>query len=172
MKLLNILLICILSLAPCVSSAKESVPHKPVVHTCTKKDTSVKALACNIYFESRGENINGQMAVGFVTLNRLKHESFPQSVRKVVYQKSQFSWTLTAGGGYKVRDADAWKVSVDIAKFLYKVKDNEVLYNKLDPTYGSTYYHAKKVRPSWRKHFTKTITIGNHVFYKEKEERA
>lgn len=161
-----------LSLAPATALAKENAPKKklaPAVHVCKKNDSSVNALACNIYMESRGENISGQMAVGFVTLNRLKDEGYPESIRKVVYQSSQFSWTLTKNG-YAVRDAESWTVAQDIAKFLYKIRNNEVLYNRLDPTHGATHFHTKKVKPYWTKYFTKTAVIGYHVFYKPKKE--
>lgn len=164
----------VLSLAPTVVSAKDNASKKklpPVIHVCKKTDSSVDALACNIYHEARGEDIVGQLAVGFVTLNRMKEEGFPGSVRKVVYQPSQFSWTLPRGS-YKIRDAESWRVAKDISKFLYKIRNNEVLYTKLDPTYGSTYYHSTRVRPYWAKYFIKTVTIGYHVFYKPKEETS
>ena len=45
-------------------------------------------LAKNIYFEARGESLAGKLAVAKVTLNRTKHEDFPDSVCKVVYQPS------------------------------------------------------------------------------------
>lgn len=161
----------VFSLAPASALAKDSTPKKklaPAVHVCKKNDSSVNALACNIYFESRGENISGQMAVGFVTLNRLKHDGYPESVRKVVYQSAQFSWTMVKNG-YTVRDPEAWMVAQDIAKFIYKIRNNEVLYSRLDPTHGATHFHTKRVRPYWIKFFTKTATIGYHVFYKPKE---
>jgi Cell wall hydrolyses involved in spore germination len=161
----------VLSLAPTAVSAKDNTPKKklaPAVHVCKKTDSSVDALACNIYWEARGENISGQMAIGFVTLNRLKHEGFPESVRKVVYQPSQFSWTLIKGA-YTVRDKDSWIVAKDMAKFLYKIRNNEVLYNRLDPTHGSIYFHTKKIKPYWTKYFIRTVAIDGHVFYKPKE---
>lgn len=160
-----------LSFAPATALAKDNAPKKklaPAVHVCKKNDSSVNALACNIYFESRGENISGQMAVGFVTLNRLKQEGYPESVRKVVYQPSQFSWTLLKSG-FAVRDAEAWGVAQDVARFIYKIRNNEILYAQLDPTHGATHFHTKKVKPYWTKFFTKTVTIGYHVFYKPKE---
>lgn len=165
---------CTLSLAPAPSFATESAPKKklaPAVHVCKKNDSSVNALACNIYFESRGENISGQMAVGFVTLNRLKQEGYPESVRKVVYQPSQFSWTLVKSG-FVVRDGESWQVAQDIAGFIYKIRNNERLYKTLDPTHGATHFHTKSGKPYWRKFFTKTVTIGRHVFYKPKEEKT
>lgn len=161
-----------LSLAPVMALAKENAPKKklaPIVHVCKKNDSSVDVLACNIYMEARGENLNGQLGVGFVTLNRLKHESFPRSVKKVVYQPSQFSWTTVT---YNVRDKESWQVAKDIAKFLYKIRNNDILYDKLDPTHGSVYFHSRRVRPYWVKYVTKTVTIGDHVFYKPKEMKV
>lgn len=164
----------VLSLAPATALAKENTPKKklgPVVHVCKKDDSSINALACNIYFEARGENIKGQLAVGFVTLNRLRDESYPGSVRRVVYQPSQFSWT-SGRGRYAVRDKQAWAVAKDISKFLYMVKNNDTIYNMLDPTHGATHFHTKKVKPYWREFFTRTATIGYHVFYKPREGKT
>lgn len=162
---------CVLSLAPAASYAKESTKKlNPVVHVCTKKDSSVDALACNIYKEGRGESLNGQMAIAFVTMNRAMHDKFPSSVRRVVYQPSQFSWTNDNRPGYKIRDAEAWETAHKIAKFVYRIRNKTSLYNLLDNTNGSIYYHHTGIRPYWSKHFKKTVTIDNHVFYKAKEK--
>lgn len=169
-RIAAVIAISALSFASVPALAKDKAPTKrlpKVVHVCKSNDSSVDALACNLYMEARGENISGQMAIGFVTLNRMKNEAFPPSVRKVVYQASQFSWTKVT---YNVRDADSWQVAKDVAKFLYKIRDNDILYNKLDPTNGSLYFHSRKSKPYWAKHLTKVVTIGDHVFYKPKEK--
>ena len=36
----------------------------------------------------------------------------------------------------------------------------------LDITDGATHYHADYVFPAWRKSKTKTVEIGDHIFYK------
>lgn len=167
-KVISGVLICTLSLAPGITYAKERA--QKVIHKCTKKDNSVNTLACNVYMEARSETVNGQMAVAFVTMNRIKNEKFPTTMKGVVYQSSQFSWTLFRNG-YLIREKDAWEVAVNISKFVHKIKDNEILYKKLDPTYGSLYYHTKKVKPVWRKLLKRTVTIENHIFYKDKEEK-
>jgi N-acetylmuramoyl-L-alanine amidase len=161
-------LVCTLSLAPGVTYAKERA--QKVIHKCSKKDNSVKSLACNVYMEARGETVNGQMAVAFVTMNRMKHDKFPTTMKGVVYQSSQFSWTLVKSD-YRITDKDSWEAAINISKFVHKIKDNELLYKRLDPTYGSLYYHTKKVKPVWRKLLKRTVTIENHVFYKDKEEK-
>lgn len=158
----------VFSLAPLTGLASESTPKKPIVHVCKKTDKPVDALACNIFMEARGENISGQMAIGFVTLNRLKNDKYPRTVVNVVYQKAQFSWVNPAYN-YRIRDQDEWKVAKDIAKFLYSIKDNDKLYTKLDNTNGSTYFHSKKTKPYWSKSLKKTTVIGEHIFYKTKE---
>ena len=36
----------------------------------------------------------------------------------------------------------------------------------LDITDGATHYHADYVFPAWRKSKTKTVEIGDHIFYR------
>jgi spore germination cell wall hydrolase CwlJ-like protein len=38
--------------------------------------------------------------------------------------------------------------------------------NKSNHTKGADHYHAKRVSPSWAKKLTRTVDIGNHIFYK------
>ena len=54
-----------------------------------------ECLALNVYHEARGEVIEGQIAVAHVTLNRVNHSYFPETICDVVYQNRQFSWTFT-----------------------------------------------------------------------------
>lgn len=171
-SLAALLVACTFSLASVGALAKENVKQQklaPVIHTCTKKDRSVDALSCNVYQEARGESLHGQLAVAFVTVNRMKKEKFPESVRGVVYQKNQFSWTRTKTS-YKVRDPVAWDNAKKISKFVYSIRNMDTLYEKLDPTYGSLYYHTTDVKPYWAKFFKRVVKIGPHVFYKEKEK--
>jgi len=58
----------------------------------TKND--VECLTKNIYYEAGIEDHRGKFAVGNVTINRLKTGYWGNSICKVVYAKSQFSWTL------------------------------------------------------------------------------
>lgn len=51
------------------------------------------ALACNIYYEARTEGLEGMMAVVAVTMNRVASKHYPNTVREVVWDNKQFSWT-------------------------------------------------------------------------------
>ena len=54
----------------------------------------LKYMTCIIYCEARGESYAGQMAVGIVVMNRKKSEEFPDTVKKVIYQRGQFTPTV------------------------------------------------------------------------------
>jgi hypothetical protein len=56
--------------------------------------SEVNTIAWNLYFESRGENEEGQKAVMLTTLNRMLSTSYPKSAEGVVYGKYQHAWTL------------------------------------------------------------------------------
>ena len=119
-------------------------------------------LAQNIYFESRGESQVGQELVGWVTLNRVMDQSFPNDICKVVWQDSQFSWTHD-GRSDTPRNSAAWATAQVIAA--------EVLLAygvDRDPTEGATYFHADHVKPSWAKGFERVVHVDNHIFYADK----
>lgn len=107
-------------------------------------------LAQNIYHEARGEPRRGQLAVALVTLNRVKHKNYPDSVCKVVFQPNQFSWTKEPGKRK--------------AKIPYKfyLLANEALTHK-DFTFNAIYFHNTTIKPNWKAR--RIAKIGNHVFY-------
>jgi spore germination cell wall hydrolase CwlJ-like protein len=65
---------------------------KPKQHA--SRDLSENELGClveNVYFEARGEDVLGQAAVAYVTLNRVRSPDYPDTICDVVWQKGQFS---------------------------------------------------------------------------------
>lgn len=121
----------------------------------TKKD--LECLAKNIYFEAKGENLLGKIAVAQVTLNRVLHrEDFNKTICGVVYQKDQFSWTSQPNP--RVRDHIQWRNSLHVAM--------GILQGKLFlEGFEALYFHANYVKPTWRKQRQYLKTIGNHLFY-------
>mgnify|MGYP002622725484 CR=1 FL=1 len=120
------------------------------------------SLACNIYFEGRGETVEGRYAIAHVTMNRVEDSRYPSSVSRVVWQRkgrvSQFEWTLD-GKSDKIRNKAAWADSLKVA---YDVINNR----HKDNTAGSTHYHADWMTPYWAKTLDKKGKIGKHIFYK------
>ncbi len=125
--------------------------------TIALEKTQMGCLALNIYHEARGESLEGQKAVAAVTLNRVRSGKFPGSVCAVVWQASQFSWTLTQRS-YFPTDMKAWVQAMDIAKSSLDKKAAAEYDNLL-------YYHSKRVRPSWSKHKRFVARVGSHLFY-------
>jgi len=135
----------------------------------------LECLARNIYFEARGEGEEGMIAVAYTTLNRVMSDLYPSSICGVVYQgqrapdgqiiknKCQFSWVCDG----KIKEVSNLN-HFDLAKRIA----NDVAYSysrENDPTKGSLYYHAVKLNskePFKKMKVEKTVTIGNHVFYK------
>ena len=132
----------------------------------------LECLALNIYFESRNQSYDGQLAVSHVVLNRVKDDRFPNNVCDVVKQgrkhsngamvrhKCQFSWYCDGLSDYP-KERDVWKRSQKVARDAY------TLYiNGYDLTEGSTHYHAKTVNPKWNKSMEYIARIDDHFFYK------
>lgn len=169
----SILLTFMLSLIPTISQASVQVKENtksPILHLCKKSDSPVNILACNMYREARGESDRGMLAVGFVTLNRKDHDNFPESIRKIVYQKGQFSWT-NYGTSFYVHDREAWDRAKGYATMLLALhKGNKKFYETVDFTRGSTYFVTKRSKPLWSKSFRHIVTIGNHKFYKDERD--
>lgn len=116
-----------------------------------------KCLALNIYHESRGERVEGQIAVAQVTLNRVNHAKWPSTICEVVYEYKQFSWTHLIKD-HTPKSKRSWKAAQVIAR-------DVMVGNVEDPTMGAVFYHANYVNPSWADFVDLSKVIGNHLFY-------
>lgn len=135
----------------------------------------IDCLAKNIYFEARNENIDGKLAVGLVTINRVLDPEFPETICDVVWQKrrhpstkkwvAQFSWTWD-GKDDKPLNRAKWYEARTLASVM--LSENS-LYNFFDFTHGAIYYHADYVNPWWSKKLLelgyKSTQIDTHILY-------
>ena len=108
----------------------ENVVIEPVVEVPDIDPVELECLALNIYHEARGETPAGKLAVAHVTLNRVEHHKYPDTICGVVTQgrhyvnwkgntmpvkhKCQFS-CYCDGRSDTVHDDIAWSNSVDLA---------------------------------------------------------
>lgn len=132
-----------------------------------RRESDLQCLAENIYFEARGEPIEGQYAVAEVTLNRTRAEHFPHTICAVVHEMrwdpvrhrpvADFSWTELSG--LSPEDGPAWKRAMTVATAVYDDTHDPIAS-------GALFYHSKRVRPGWARSRTALRTIGNHVFYR------
>lgn len=116
----------------------------------------VECLAKNLYFEARGEGIDGMMMVAEVTLNRVGHDSYPDTICDVVYQKNAFEWTRMR---LAIRDKEKYKDAKDIA---ISVLEGDADLIGTDALFFKRRGHKSKF------HDTRIYlgSVGNHEFYK------
>jgi spore germination cell wall hydrolase CwlJ-like protein len=127
-------------------------------------DAQWQCLAEAIYFESRGEPIEGQVAVAEVVLNRVDDRQFPKTVCGVTNQGvgsgrgCQFSYACD-GLSDRMKSAVARERSEKLAALMLEGQPRTI-------TDGATYFHTRAVRPDWSRRFTRTAAIGHHLFYR------
>lgn len=123
-------------------------------------NSEVDMLALAIHNEARGEPRSGKYAVANVILNRVKHKSFPNTVRKVVTQRGQFQWYHN----HKLRSRTApTEEARAIARDIYQ---KHVSGRRVDNTGGSIFFSSNGVRPAPRA--IKSVRVGHHQFYRIK----
>jgi len=136
------------------------------IASAQQRQTDLKCLARNIYFEARGESLAGQHAVAEVTLNRVASKKFPGTVCDVVYEKGwdrrrrryvgAFSWTeLDSTARPK---GLAWQQAVAAAETIYDGQQAPTVH-------GALFYHADSIEPRWASSKKQIAKIGNHIFY-------
>ena len=132
-----------------------------------RRANDLQCLAENVYFEARGEPLEGQYAVAEVTLNRKWSQNFPHTICAVVHESrwdpnrrhfvADFSWTEF--GTLSPQVGPAWKQAVAVATAAY-----DDLVTPVVP--GALFYHATSVVPGWSRNRRAVTTIGNHIFYR------
>jgi spore germination cell wall hydrolase CwlJ-like protein len=126
-------------------------------------DAEWQCLTEAIYFEARGESLEGQIGVAEVILNRVDSPLYPRSVCGVVRQRGsggcQFSYVCD-GRTDRMRE----KAPADLAGRIARARLDGAPRTL---TEGATHFHTRSVRPGWSKRYAHTTTIGAHVFYRK-----
>ena len=119
--------------------------------TAQKSSGDVYLLARLISAEARGEPYVGQVAVGAVVLNRVRHPSFPNTISGVIYQTDAF--TCVSDGQF----------NQPIAESAYRAAQDAL--GGWDPSGGAIYYFNPVTATSaWIWSRPLIVVIGNHRF--------
>ncbi len=146
-----------------VPSLMDTEILRPTRRAGSKKD--LECLAQVIYFEARGEDIEGWLAVAHTVRNRVESDRFPDTVCGVVWQgrgvlnQCQFSY-FCDGLPEVVDDKKSYREIRSLAKKFLENPTNDL-------TDGATYFHTTNVNPFWSDHMHLTKVVGQHVFYRE-----
>ncbi len=114
-------------------------------------DGDTDLLARLVQSEAGGEPYAGKVAVAAVVLNRVRSESFPNTVRGVIYQPMQFC-PVDNGTIYQPADAESFRAVRDAM-------------NGSDPSLGALYFFAPSKTSNafvWSRPVT--LDIANHRF--------
>ena len=114
-----------------------------------------RLLASAVKGVARGEPYVGQVAVGAVSLSRVRHSSFPNTISGVIYQPGAF--TAVSDGQINV--------PIDENSTVYKACNDAL--NGWDPSGGAIYYFNPDTATNawiWSRPLIKTI--GKHRFCK------
>lgn len=126
-------------------------------------DAQWQCLKTAIYFESRGETLQGQFAVAEVVLNRVDSPRYPKTICGVVQQRGSgscaFSYSCDGNKDVMTESGPA-DVAGRIARVMLDGAPRAL-------TAGATYFHTRAVSPSWSRKFDRTASIGSHLFYRQ-----
>lgn len=116
--------------------------------------SNINIIARMIAAEARGESYIGQVAIGAVIMNRVRHPSFPNTITGVIYQRGAFT---------AIDDGQFYSVSVTDSNRRAAVE----AYNGSDPTGGCVYYYnPAKTTNKFMLSKPVVIRIGKHNFCK------
>ena len=122
-------------------------------------DEQASCLATAVYFEARGESVEGQLAVARVVMNRAASGRYPTDWCSVVKQPAQFSFVRHGEFPSIDTASAAWGRAQGVARLavanVVPSVDTDVLW-----------YHATYVDPSWGHRLSMVEKIGAHLFYR------
>lgn len=145
-----------MAMVPHAASLMELVGDMPLESDLTP---DLKCLAQAVYFESRGEPIEGQLAVAEVVINRARSGQYPADYCDVITQPAQFSFVHHGVIPTADETSAAWQKAKAIAEIaqqnLWQTKAADALY-----------FHATYVNPAWAHQKVQLAQIDTHIFYR------
>ena len=120
-------------------------------------DDEANCLATAVYFESKGEPLDGQLAVAQVIVNRVEDGRFGRDICGVVKAPKQFSF-VKGGSLPTPTNRMAWETAKAVALIAISGSWREIAPD-------ATHFHATRVNPGW-KNLRRVATVGQHVFYR------
>lgn len=134
----------------------QSSTGKPMVAWANYNTDDLYWLARIISAEAQGEPLKGQIAVGNVVLNRVRHKSYPNTIYGVIFDRkhgTQFS-PVSFGTIYNEPSASS-VIAAKICLEGYSISNTALFF--MNPRIATSNWISKN-RPF-------AFTIGNHDFY-------
>ena len=117
-------------------------------------NSAARCLAKAVFFEARGEPLEGQLAVAQVILNRVASGRYADDVCGVINQPGQFTFAR--------RSVDTGSSDYHVAEAIAIIAQAQ---SWLQVAPRAMAFHAARVHPGWGG-MERITRIGNHVFYR------
>lgn len=115
-----------------------------------------RCMAQAIYYEAKGEPLTGQVAVGYIVLNRIADGRFGRDICSTVKQKTrgrcEFSWYCT---NHRIRNQEAFARAERVAL--------QVMRRELDNPIDNRLFFNAHLRGT---RYVNEARIGNHRFFR------
>lgn len=116
-------------------------------------DAELDCLATAVWFESRGETLEGQLAVAQAVVNRAKSGRWGKSICGVIKAPRQFNFNAARVR----RSAATFTTALAVARIAAAGLWHDIAE-------GAHSFHAARLNPGWR--LTRVARVGSHVFYR------
>lgn len=175
MRLLDSMLATLVSISGMSEVPPKNAPEMEKLKVIERLEPQTFCMAQNIYMESRNESTAGLVAVGNVTMNRVRSSDFPNTICEVVFEGPHYESKVSGRlFPYKNRCQFSWYCDGerDIIKSkkrfweIYALSERIIKEDFVDMTDGALFYHADYVTPSWSFKMKKKVVIDRHIFYK------
>lgn len=140
--------------APSTSGLPALVEMAAVDHQIAAAEPAeLDCLATAVWFESRGEALEGQLAVAQAVVNRARSGRWGKNICGVINAPRQFNF-------------NAAQVKRGTATFTTAMAVARIAVAGLwhDVAEGAHSFHSARLSPGWR--LKRVARIGNHVFYR------
>lgn len=117
---------------------------------------ALRCIAIGVYYESRSESLEGQLAVAHVIINRASSGRFASTPCGVLTQRGQFSF-VRGGVLPTPPNGHQWQTAVAMARIASAER-----WPTAAP--GAMFFHASRVSPGWNR--PRIARLGNHIFYR------
>ncbi len=136
----------------------------PRVQAASNNADAALCFTQNLYFEARSEGREGMIAVGWVVLNRVDSDRYPDSICGVIYDGGErspceFNWWCD-GMSDRPAEPESWELAQEITDLMLNNPP-------ADPTDGALWFHMDSIEvPDWLMPRERTLHLGAHYFYK------
>ncbi len=134
----------------------------------------LECLAKGIYYEARGESVQGQIAVARVVMNRVRHHAFGNTPCKVLNQSNMVNIVNEEGEpqtvkvcqfSYMCEERSPLNKNSHVYRTALKIAHDVLAHDahsELLPK-NTLFFHNINVNPNWG--YRRVAVIGNHIFY-------